>query len=76
MKTLTRALRRYAVERAKAKARRKLERGWMADEPPTPRQVGKAAAMHNTCPCGMCTTRDPRPTRQRELFMSLLMEAV
>lgn len=49
---MTRGERRHHAERAKAKAKRKLQQ-WKFDA--TPERVGKNAAMHGTCPCWMCT---------------------
>ena len=32
---------------------------------PSAAQVGKAAAMHNTCPCWACTHHDPEHQRKQ-----------
>lgn len=37
---------------------------------PSAAQVGKAAAMHNTCPCWACTYDDPE--HQRKLMRDLV----
>lgn len=58
---VTRAERRHRSDLAKAESRTKLRRTFQQE--PTPRQVGIQAVMHNTCPCGMCTTKEKLPTR-------------
>lgn len=55
---MTRAERRHRLSVAKAEARRKLITNLHVE--PTPSQVGRQAAMHNTCPCWVCTTKDAK----------------
>lgn len=64
---MTRAERRHRLSLAKSEARRKLLISFR-DEP-TPENVGRQAATHNTCPCRMCTDRDPE--HQRRIFSDL-----
>lgn len=58
----TRSDRRNASERAKKEARNKLRHTLKLE--PTPRQIGIQATMHNTCPCWMCTEKEPLPMRR------------
>ena len=58
----TRSDRRNANERAKRKARDKLQHSLKTE--PTPRQIGAQATVHNTCPCWMCTHKEPLPLRR------------
>ena len=62
---MDRAQRRLNANKAKLKAKSKLafwgQLGYGLS--PTPRQIGKAASMHNTCPCWMCTDKHP-PTNK------------
>lgn len=60
---MNRAERRAELERAKAKAKRKLQ---IDGAPTTPKQVGRSAAMHGTCPCWMCTTPALKHRRPKE----------
>lgn len=54
---MTRAERRHREAVAKTRAAHKLR---VNNVQPTPRLVGTSAAMHNTCPCWMCTTHDSK----------------
>lgn len=57
---MTRAQRRLNSYKAKTKAKFVLH--LLGVDKPTAKQVGRASAMHNTCPCWMCThqpTNDP-----------------
>lgn len=59
---MTRAERIHHQQRAKARAASILSR-WHGAEPSI-EQIGKAAAMHNTCPCWMCTHHDKEHQRK------------
>jgi len=58
----TRDDRRNALNLAKREARNKLRRTLKLE--PTPRQIGAQATVHNTCPCWMCTEKEPLPLRR------------
>jgi hypothetical protein len=52
-----RAERRHQTERIKERVKnRALHASRMDRQHVTPAWIGKTAAMHWTCPCGMCTT--------------------
>ena len=65
----TRDDRRYALTRAKKEAPNKL-RHTLKREPP-PRHLGAQATMHNTCPCWMCTHKEPLPLPLRRMEADL-----
>lgn len=58
---MTRAQRRTNDFKKKAKASAILKR-W--NKNPTPVEVGRAASMHNTCPCWMCTEKEDENKRR------------
>lgn len=66
---MTRSQRRWASTIAKAKAYRVLSI-WRA--PVTKRAVGRAAAMHCTCPCQLCTHKTPDSLRRAKRDMEKL----
>ena len=66
---MTRDQRRHLDAVAKARARRKLARSYRVF-PITPADVGRSAATHGTCPCRMCTYKEP--LNQRRLFTDLI----
>lgn len=65
---MSRSQRRYNDAIKKEAARRKLLRN-LGEEPSAP-LVGRAAAIHNTCPCWACTSKEPERTRQ--IFADLI----
>jgi hypothetical protein len=67
----TRDDRRNFAALAKRDARDKLLRSGME---PTPRRIGAQASMHNTCPCWMCTNKEPQYERKTLRDMMRLHE--
>lgn len=69
----TRAQRRHEAERIKAKTKRKLEvynKNSFLYHHYTPREIGRAAAMHCTHQCWMCQMHDD--TKRKQLLTDLL----
>ncbi len=58
---MTRAERRHQLDTAKSKAARILRQHNLI---PTAAMIGKAAVMHNTCACPLCTQKEPEYSRQ------------
>jgi hypothetical protein len=58
---MTRAERRHQQDTAKSKAARVLRQRKII---PNAAMIGKAAVMHNTCPCPLCTYKEPEYSRQ------------
>lgn len=58
---MTRAERRHQQDTAKSKAARVLRQHRID---PDAAMVGKAAVMHNTCACPICTRKEPEYSRQ------------
>lgn len=70
----TKAERRHHAERIKIKAKAVLRR-WFGGNgvKDDAKAVGKAAAMHNTCPCAMCTGKyEKANVRKHERDIRLL----